>query len=120
VSGLCPIAGPFPTLCHAFFHVRRAGARRRSVRGIGVRQLRDATRSSAARRHMAPRPMWPDGMRPSARQRSSAASGQLVGSWTRIRATQVFSCFADFILGVILQKRPLVLISTLGTTIVSD
>src|SRR6201982_4263915 len=28
----------------------------------------------------------PDGMRPRARQRNSAASGQLVGSWTRIRA----------------------------------
>ena len=50
---------------------------------------------STVRRGTPPRGLWPDGMRPNATRRNRAASGQLVGSWTRIRRPAAASTRAE-------------------------
>ena len=82
-------ASPDHASHEAFLQVRRADARRRSVRRDRCEATRCATRLGLICHvggSQGPAAYGPDGMKPSATQRNSAASGQLVGSWTRIRA----------------------------------
>src|ERR1700686_1475661 len=75
-----------------FLHIVAAGVRRRSVRLDRCEATRHATRLGLiclCRRLVGaygPAAHGPDGIRPSATARNNARSGQLVGSWTRMRA----------------------------------
>src|SRR5580692_10738445 len=75
----------------AFLHVVPTVARLRSVRLDRCEATLDATRLrfclplGGSLGH-GPAAHGPDGMRPSATARNNARSGQLVGSWTRMRA----------------------------------